>query len=105
MPNNNGKLRTMGRPVGSINQTPVAGKIVGSGAINHNPNPGVGDMADKGVIDIKFAETGINPQMNNPVRQIEGVKPLSEVINNPSSKVDRSKNQTRSMGMNPRSGK
>lgn len=99
------RMRTMGREIGKIDQSPTTGKIVGSGAINHNPNPGVGDPAAKGVIDIKFAETGINPQKSNPVRQPEGVKPLAEVLSNPSSGIDRSKNQTRSMGMNPRSGK
>lgn len=90
-----GQLRTNGRVIEKISQTPA------SGVLNHNPNPGIGDPADKGVIDIKFAETGVGVagMKSNKMRRAEGVTTLTNMINNPSSKIDRSKNTVRKMGM------
>lgn len=99
-PQGRNRMRTNGRNIESITQTPA------SGVLNHNPNPGIGDQAAKGVIDIKFAETGVGAasMKSNKMRRAEGVTTLTNMINNPSSKIDRSKNTVRKMGMSTTPG-
>lgn len=88
-----GQLRTMGgRPAAKINQTPV------SGVINHNPNPGIGDMAAKGKIDIKFAETSVGSRTPNRTQRTDGVTTPVPMIEKPASNITRKTNQTRIMG-------